>query len=237
MRSLINRPTAAGLAAGAPVLVVVLLLLSVRVGTAADASRNFPYPGTQQVHRLAFTAFDTETTGFDPGRDRVIEVGAVRFTLSGEMVTTNWLINPHRRIPRYLSTVHGITDEMVRDAPVFKEIYPRFLQFSKGTLLIAHNAGFDVRFINAEIRRTATPSPSLPVLDTLRIFRAWYPASPSHSLPSLVKWLRLTHGRFHRATDDALYLARIFRRHYAGRSESLQDLLSDAGGRALWISP
>ena len=237
MKPLMHSPAPLGLEAGARMFALALLLGSVRPGIAAPAFPEFPYPATEKVNRLTFTAFDTETTGFDPHGDRIVEIGAVRFTLGGEIVATNWLINPCRHIPRYLKSVHGITDEMVRNAPVFGEVYPCFLQFCKGTLLLAHNAGFDVSFINAELQRAGLTSPSLPVLDTLRIFRTWYPASPSHSLPSLVKWLRLPHGRFHRAGNDAYYVALIFRQYSAGQLESLRDLLSDAGERVLWISP
>ena len=219
---------------------VALLLCALPTARAADSpgAGRLPFPLTQMVSRVVFTAFDTETTGFSPGSDRIVELSAVCFTVKEVLWETNWLINPQRRIPPYARAVHGITDKMVAGRPTFRRVWPHFRKAASGTILLAHNAAFDVGFINAELKRAGMDSVPLPVLDSLHIFRRWYPRSPSHSLAVLVEYLKLPATRFHRALDDAAYLAAIFQLHYrGGRDETLQSLLQAAGGRILWIGP
>ena len=103
--------------------------------------------------------FDTETTGFDPeAGDKIIEIGCVE--LENHLPTGRHLqiyINPERDIPAEATAVHGITDEFVADKPVFSQVYSEFMDFVGDGKLIAHNAEFDMRFINHELGLVGHP--------------------------------------------------------------------------------
>ena len=95
----------------------------------------------QLWHRLGpFTVFDLETTGMSPTRDRIVEIGAVRVEIDGTVSRFETLVNPSVPIPYQVSQVHGITNDMVKDAPAFTDAAYAFLDFIKGSKLVAHNA-------------------------------------------------------------------------------------------------
>ena len=100
-----------------------------------------------------FTAIDTETTGLYNKSDRIIEIGAVKFCKDGVIDKFSTLINPQMPIPYASTKVNGITNQMVCDCPTFFEIHQDFLDFIKDTVLVAHNANFDIGFINSELSR------------------------------------------------------------------------------------
>jgi len=108
------------------------------------------------VADLPLAAIDTETTGRDPTVDRIVEVALV-FCDAGEVgERRRWLVNPERPIPKEAQEVHGIDDDMVRDAPRFSEIAPEFEAALTGRLALAYNAPFDRGFLQAEFTRTAS---------------------------------------------------------------------------------
>ncbi|MDD3275856.1 MAG: 3'-5' exonuclease [Kiritimatiellales bacterium] len=183
-----------------------------------------------------FVAFDTETTGFSPKNDRIVEIGAVKFRGNGEILAvTNWLINPERDIPLYATEVHGIRSGDVRMKPLFKEVFPQFAAFCDGAVLLAHNAPFDVNFLKAELKRANIDAPALPVLDTLPLFRAWFPRALSHSLEPLSVYLCVQNDTYHRAEADSSHLIDIFNVGMKHRSQlQLQRLESDSGG-LIWL--
>lgn len=160
----------------------------------------------------AFTAFDTETTGFGAKHHRIVEVGMVKFKNGKILDRKSWLINPGMPIPYYAEKVHGITDEMVADQPDFCAQLDDILAFATGTVLIAHNAGFDVSFMSAEIERCGAEGPGLKVIDSLPILRKCYPNAPSHSIEPLMAHLGMEGDRYHRATIDAEHIVRLLNR-------------------------
>lgn len=186
------------------------------------------------VAEVVFTAFDTETTGFSPQNDRLVEIGAVRFRGNGEILAaTNWLINPGRPIPRPASEVNGITDDRVAGAPGFCEVWPLFVAFCSDSVLLAHNAKFDVAFLLAELKRAHLEPPALVVGDTLPLFRAWFPRERSYSLEPLALSLGVQGDTYHRAEADAFHLIHIFNAGLKSRADlQLQQLEREAGG---WI--
>ena len=101
-----------------------------------------------------FTVFDVETTGMSPERDRIIQIGAVRIDRDGYMSRFNSFVNPGRAIPPALISVHHITDEMVSAAPNFSRVGREFLEFADGSTLVAHNARFDLGFLQESLART-----------------------------------------------------------------------------------
>jgi len=127
--------------------------------------------------------FDTETTGLSPrDGDRVIEIGAIELINhfpSGKLY--HIFINPEeRKVDPGAFDVHGISNDFLKDKPLFKEIVIEFLEFFKEGNLIAHNAGFDMGFLNAELARLEIPPIANDrVIDTLQIARRKHPAGPN----------------------------------------------------------
>ena len=184
------------------------------------------------VKDTVFVAFDTETTGFSPKNDRLVEIGAVKFRGNGEILAiTNWLVNPGMPVPFYATEVNGITTEMVTNAPVFAAVWPEFAAFCKDSILLAHNATFDIGFLRAELGRVGIASPALPIVDTLPLFRCWFPQAKNHSLESLSVYLGVQGETHHRADADSLHLINIFSAGMRSRPDmQLYQLERDAGG-------
>jgi DNA polymerase-3 subunit alpha (Gram-positive type) len=184
------------------------------------------------VTNVTFVAFDTETTGFSAKNDRMVEIGAVRFRGDGEILAvTNWLINPEVPVPFYATEVHGITTEMVTNAPVFASIWPEFAAFCDGSVLLAHNATFDLGFLRAELSRAGIEPPALMVGNTLPLFRCWFPEATSHSLEPLSLFLGVQGESYHRAAADSFHIINIFMIGIKTRSTiPLGVLERDAGG-------
>ena len=94
-----------------------------------------------------FTIFDVETTGMSAVNDRIVEIAALRVDLNGDISRFQTLVNPDRHIPSGVSRVHHIFDDMVMDAPHFRQVGYDFLKFAKNSTLVAHNARFDLAFL------------------------------------------------------------------------------------------
>lgn len=110
---------------------------------------------TQGRWKQVCIAFDTETTGLDPKRDRIVEIGAVKFDERGIIARFSTLIYPGIPMPEEAGKVNGITDAMLAGKPTAVEVLPDFLRFIEGGILVAHNAPFDVSFIQGELERIA----------------------------------------------------------------------------------
>ncbi len=158
-------------------------------------------------HRLGpFTVFDFETTGMSPVRDRIVEIGALRVEKDGSLSRFETLVNPAIPIPFQVSRVHGINDSMVADAPFFPEAGARFLDFIHGSSLVAHNARFDLSFLQESLSRAGLPLWQGGAYDSIALIRKAYPGLPSYSLQSLRTSLALSGdypGTAHRAAFDA----------------------------------
>lgn len=114
----------------------------------------------------SYVVFDIETTGFNSVNDRIIEIGAVR-VIGGEIKETfSEFVNPECPIPYKITQLTTITDGMVKDAGTIEEILPQFLKFCEGSVLVAHNAGFDTGFIHENAKRLNLPY-DYTVVDTL----------------------------------------------------------------------
>jgi len=196
----------------------------------------FAAPIPKELRKTSFVAFDVETTGLSAAKHRVIEIGAVKIRAGRIVARQVWLINPNQPIPYATTRVHGLTDEDVSEAPSFTEVYPEFVAFVKGTILVAHNASFDVRFMAHEAHRNALSFPPEPVLDNLRLVRKWYPELESHGLQSVADHLDIKPGRYHRALDDSEALAKIFTLglRQMPASTTISNLL-EAAGSPLYI--
>lgn len=184
------------------------------------------------VANVTFVAFDTETTGFSPTGDRIVEIGAVKFRGGQIIEEKSWLIHPGRRIPPWATEVHGITNEDVADKPSFKQIYPEFAEFVQGSVLMAHNARFDVSFMAEEIRRAELPMLNNLVVDSLPLFRRWFPSAKSYSLSDVAHFTEVDTGVLHRALADTVYVVLIFEKGLSKRSATLRlgELYRQSGG-------
>jgi len=170
------------------------------------------------VGRVRFVAFDFETTGLSPASDRVVEIGALAFRASRDGGT--WkpvpdgayetLVNPGRPIPPEVSALHGIDDLTVSSAPSFAEAASAFLPFIEGSILIAHNAPFDLGFLYAEVARASIERPINPAYDTIEIARTAISGLPSYSLKALAKAFGIAQNAAHRGGDDARVCMDVF---------------------------
>lgn len=184
------------------------------------------------LSELEFVAFDTETTGLSAAAERVVELSAVRFHLDGrEIGAFDELVDPGRPIPPSALRVHGISDAMVKGKKGIEEILPRFLEFSEGGLLLAHNADFDLGFLVQEAARSGLQLPTPPVLDTVEISRSLRADLPNHKLETISKALACEASSYHRALADAQTLSRVFLRLVEEdyRSRTLGELIDDTG--------
>lgn len=169
--------------------------------------------------------FDTETTGLTPqGGDRITELGCVEVI---DLIPTGKdlriLINPERDIPAEVTAVTGHTWEMLKDEPVFAEIVDRFLDFVQDSELVAHNAGFDMGFINMELERCGKPViEASRFIDTAAMARKKYPGAPA-SLDALCKRfdISLQSRTKHGALIDAYLLAEVYLELNGGREQGL----------------
>ena len=160
-----------------------------------------------------FTVFDLETTGMDPVSDRIVEIAALRIDVTGKQTGFHHLIQPGRRIPPAVSRIHHITDEMVAGAPRFQEIAHDFLNLARGSTLVAHNARFDLGFLQESLCRYGLPLWDGKTLDSLRLVRKMCPGLPSYSLQNLRRVLALDEAAdeltAHRADDDVVWTMRL----------------------------
>jgi DNA polymerase III epsilon subunit family exonuclease len=165
------------------------------------------------LNRLTFVAFDTETTGLWAPSNRIVEIGAVRFRLDDDRSESfQSLVNPERPIPEDVIPIHGITDDMVAEADPIKPVLERFFEFcGSDSVLIAHNAPFDISFIYFEMDRCALKAVTGPILDTVDIYRRFFPGLPGYSLESLSRHFGITDTQQHRALADAELVHGLFR--------------------------
>lgn len=164
----------------------------------------------QSVSEVPFVAFDFETTGLYPARDRIVEFGAVRFRDRTEEAAFDALVDPGIDISGEAGSVSGITPEMVKGKPGVAETLPGFLEFIDGAVLVAHNAEFDVGFLRAALQAAGHPDIKNPIIDTQALAQRAFPRLRSYSLQNLVAELALPAGNAHRALDDARMCMHLF---------------------------
>lgn len=168
---------------------------------------------------------DTETTGMDPAKgDRLVEIGCVEvenYVPTGR--TYHVYINPERDVPAEAEAVHGLSTAFLRDKPIFAEIYTDMLDFIDGGRLVIHNAEFDVKFLNAELKRVGHGGYKLAaVVDTLKIAREKFPGSPAN-LDALCRRFGIDNSNrtLHGALLDAELLAEVYLELMGGRQHGL----------------
>jgi DNA polymerase-3 subunit epsilon len=168
--------------------------------------------GEQRLVDLTYTVFDTETTGLAPSEgDRIIQIGATRI-VAGKLrrqETFEQLVDPQRPLPEAGIAIHGIRPEMLAGQPTQREVLPAFHAFAHDAVLVAHNAAFDMRFLQLA-ETDAGVRFEQPVLDTLLLSAVVHPQQDNHSLEAIARRLGVTVLGRHTALGDAMVTAEIF---------------------------
>ncbi len=169
------------------------------------------------LEELDFVVVDIEATGAKMPPNRIIELGAYR--IRGGKIVDNFLtlVNPEITIPRFVVALTGISNETVKQAPLFAEVAPRWLEFAEDAVLIAHNAPFDTNFLNHEISRVYPGHRMInPHLCTVTLSRRAVPGLPNYRLETVAEHFSIPIFDRHRAGSDALATAEVFL-HLLGR--------------------
>jgi len=168
---------------------------------------------------------DTETTGLDPATgDRIVEIGAIE--LFNHLPTGNRFhkyINPQRDMPQEAYAVHGLSEEFLSDKPLFAEVVDEFEKFISSDTLIIHNAPFDMKFLNAELKKINRPVLKFDrVIDSLMLARKKHPAGPN-SLDALCRRYKIDNSMrdIHGALLDSELLAGVYLELIGGRQTTL----------------
>jgi len=166
------------------------------------------------LSELSYTVFDTETTGLNPSEgDQIIQIGATR-CVNGRLLrmeSFEQLVDPQRLIPAATVPIHGTSQHMVIRKPVIAEVLPAFYTFAQDTVLVAHNAAFDMKFLQLQEKNTGLVF-SHPVLDTLLLSAVVHPNQESHRLEAIAERFNITVLGRHTALGDAIVTAEVWLR-------------------------
>ena len=161
---------------------------------------------------LSYTVFDTETTGLDPsGGDAIVSIGALRIVNTRILAEESFdqMVNPQRDIPMSATKIHGIDHAMVQSQPTIDGVLPAFFKYTEDTIIVAHNAAFDMRMLQTYENRTGIRFVN-PVLDTLLLSAIVHPAQDDQTLSSIARRLGVAVINRHTAMGDAMMTAKIF---------------------------
>ena len=190
-----------------------------QTGGKENLFKDYKHLAREYYSGTVFIAFDTETTGLHASSDFLMEVGAVKFTCEGEVSRYDQLIKPPVPITPFLTNLTHITNEMVLDKPYASKALPDFMRFlgDSKAILVAHNAPFDLGFVNTELGRMNYPAIPNKCIDTLQLARWAYPEfskekeSGQYKLQSLAKRFNINVLQAHRADDDARVCMELFK--------------------------
>ncbi|MCX2827944.1 DNA polymerase III subunit epsilon [Bacillus pseudomycoides] len=165
-----------------------------------------------------YVVIDFETTGFNPYNDRIIQVAAVRYRnheLADQFVS---FVNPERFISNRITSLTGITNYRVSDAPTIQEVLPLFLAFLGEDTIVAHNASFDMRFLKSNANMLRLPEPKNIVIDTVFLAKRYMKHAPNHKLETLKRMLGIRLSS-HNALDDCITCAAVYQKCAAIQEE------------------
>ncbi len=183
-----------------------------------------------------YVAFDTETSGAYPVGYDIVEFGAVKWHKGQEVGRLQFLLKPRELMSDFIIGIHGITNEMVQNAPLMSEKVHEIYEFCKGSIVMAHHAPFDLGFLVADFEKSHLPLPQEPALCTSLLSRKWIHGVENHKLQTLVKHLNIDGGQAHRAYDDAkacLYVGlECFKK--MGENITLSQIIKSQGKNLWW---
>ncbi|GIW48215.1 MAG: DNA polymerase III subunit epsilon [Deltaproteobacteria bacterium] len=192
---------------------------------------------SKYLYEVDFAFLDVETTGLDPySGDRICEIAVLKIRNGKILDKFETLVNPGRDIPPHAVSINGITDNMVENAPFFREIAWDVFGFLRNTVIVAHNAPFDLGFLFAEFDSIKLSPPEYDeVIDTLSIAKRYY-SFPSNSLGRIARYLGIPTFGEHRAFGDVRITKDVFEyfimdlRRKGFRIERLKDIVRLQGG-------
>ncbi|MBS4457014.1 PolC-type DNA polymerase III [Tuanshanicoccus lijuaniae] len=183
------------------------------------------YPQPLSLDEATYVVFDVETTGLSAVYDRIIELAAVKMQ-NGQVVDTfEAFINPGHPLSAFTTELTGITDAMLADAPSEEKVLKDFQAFSANSILVAHNASFDIGFLNKTYLRIGEPESTLPVIDTLELSRLVNPHLKGHRLNNLAKHYGILLEQHHRAVYDSETTGHILMKLLEQAKEQFQMVL------------
>lgn len=190
--------------------------------------------GAQKIEDAVFTFLDVETTGLSPRSNRVCELAAVSFRGAERVAAFSELINPGVPIPPEVSRIHGITDAMVKESASFAKFAWPFADMLENSVIVAHNADFDLEFLREELKRVGMQLPKRHVVDTVYIARKYWKFK-SNRLGNIAAELNISSEGWHRALADVEMTRRIFEHFIASFRKAgvvtVKDLWEKCGGK------
>ena len=186
---------------------------------------------------LPLVVVDIETTGLNPQRAELLEIGAVKVEKGEVTAVFNELVRPKRSIPYKITQLTGITEEMVKDAARPAEVLSRFKEFAAGAIFVAHNARFDLGFLRVKFKQYLEEEFAPPTVDTLALSRALWPEWKSHRLDAVAKGLGIIQEQHHRAGDDALTAWKILEKSLERCRERSYHKWSDLNALSTEVQP
>jgi len=194
-------------------------------------------PKPIDLKSATYVVFDIETTGLSITNSKITELAAVKMHEGKEIGRYATFVNPHEKIPYHIQQLTNITDEMVKDAPDLEPVLKEFVEFVGDGVLVAHNARFDVGFIQASLKEYGMPQLDNPALDTLELARLLHPGMKNHRLNTLADKYKVLLESHHRAIDDTVALAGILNGLLADAEKikglTMLDRLNDYVGKDL----
>lgn len=200
----------------------VKVLFGVEANVVNDAVPMVLNPREESLKDATYVVFDIETTGLSITACKIIELAGVKYKDGHEIGRFATFIDPHEKIPYHIQQLTNITDDMVRGAPELAPKLKEFAEFVGDSVLVAHNARFDMGFIQAACKEIGIPELSNPVLDTLELARFLHPTMKNHRLNTLSDKYKVSLESHHRAVDDSVALAGV-----------LYGLIGDAAERSI----
>lgn len=178
---------------------------------------------------MTFVIVDLETTGLSPYKHSITEIAAVRFNWTTVIDSFQTLVNPERHIPTFITRLTGISNEMVENAPIIKDILPEFISFLGEDIFVAHNISFDLWFLNhARYHHFESYFPN-STLCTRKLARQLVPEVPKRNLGFLCEYFGITNTRAHRALSDVHATTELLKNYLRIAEEKEIDIKSFLG--------
>ncbi|MCM3128753.1 PolC-type DNA polymerase III [Paenibacillus sp. MER 78] len=187
----------------------VKMIYGLEANIVNDAVEVVMKPQPLELKTAEYIVFDIETTGLSVTQNKIIEIAAVKMQDDKEVDRFATFVNPHERIPYNIQQLTNINDDMVKDAPELEPVLQDFVKFVGNGILVAHNARFDIGFIQANLKTIGMEPLENPVLDTLELARLLHPTMKNHRLNTLADKYKVSLENHHRAIDDTIALAGI----------------------------
>ncbi|GFP78199.1 DNA polymerase III subunit alpha [Clostridium fungisolvens] len=184
------------------------VLYGVEAYLAPDKKPSVTNPKGQSID-TTYCVLDLETTGFSPVTEKITEIGVMKYQDGKVIDQFSCFVNPEKPIPERVVEVTNITDDMVKDAETIEKVFPKLLEFIEGSVLVAHNAGFDVGFLKHNAKVLGYDF-DFTYLDTLSLAQALFPEYKSYKLGRIAKNLGIKVEVAHRALDDVDTTVKVF---------------------------